>query len=96
MSIAPDPTEGEKHAVMVGGSEVRVNESEWLVATASKGTRLRVTPGQRSQKQTKPYDMVLQGSYFYDGVVAWGYLVDPDDYIKMTAYPGLGDEVEIL
>lgn len=79
------------------------NPSEWVLATARTGDRIRwrrmPNPAARRSGHTElgPWTSgTFLSSMFYDGIIGRAYEDDPDDYIVVSLRPDTGDLVERL
>lgn len=94
------PPTSERY-VMVGDSRCAVSEQEWIAASLNAGDRVRITPSTKSSPTSPaagvPYEAVVIGSGFYDGVHLY---VEETRYIfgqgRLTVFPDFGDVIEPL
>lgn len=92
-------TDIDNRYVMVGEARVKVNEWEWNASIAEKGQtvwfRHRIKSGffDRNPEMSKWKRGTFDGSWFYDGVIAYAIEDDPDELIRHTLFLDLGDEM---
>lgn len=65
------------------------NHSEWVASTIAKHTRCWY----RRKLADTWTPATFLNAMFYDGVIAWVYEDDPDEYVKVTLFLGMGDEL---
>lgn len=76
------------------------NEFEWIATQLHKGDlcwfRSRRPGSWKPNTTLGPWTWgVFLMSYFYDGIIARVYEVDPDDYIEHSLFLDLGDELSV-
>lgn len=87
--------------MMVGDSRCAVSEQEWIAASLNEGDRVRITPKTKPSPTAPPggvpYDALVIGSSFYDGVHLH---VEEIRYSmvgqRQAVFPEFGDVIEPL